>query len=498
MSKNKEPVHKDQADASSGEGGGGAARKSAETFGFYLAVINQCFDLVFKLTPVFMLAAGIMLWSFLREIGWTHLLLPTASSSSGLAFLAISALVFVGAAILLFLAPSLFLSPGLDFYAGRLTPARVKWILAGFAVAWTAFFAAIGLVDGLAEILPLPWFAAILYGAGLLGYAWPGFVAACEAWEKQSAAGQREADNEKQWRALFFEHWLKPGPDEAGEEGPVAGTSPEPRENAGSAAEKNGRKAPSWFAWLRPLLVVCMALVGVIATSFPLMILSRLWGDQLALSLGTVPAFFLMLACATLAVSPGFAYLHIRSQNVNSIVAAKCASAVAFGLAYVSLFAMMYAPVRDRVFHALEIQSPQKEYFLVSSPVAAQALGMLGFPLAAMPASVSDWRSKPPGAKPGADTPAKPDAAAKEGAPAKPAAPAKPDTPMIVQAWVGYSFGDTVLLCRWRAGERVEKRDAPFHEGSSGGNACLPLARSELRRLPNVWPEKTPAPPDGS
>ena len=34
----------------------------------------------------------------------------------------------------------------------------------------------------------------------------------------------------------------------------------------------------------------------------------------------------------------------------------------------------------------------------------------------------------------------------------------KLDTPLVVKAWVGYSFGDTVLLCKWQAGERRKER----------------------------------------
>jgi len=140
---------------------------------------------------------------------------------------------------------------------------------------------------------------------------------------------------------------------------------------------------------------------------------------------------------------------------------------------------MMYAPIRDRVFHMLDIQSSQKEYFLVSSPVAAQGLSMLGFPLAEMPVSVSAWRKRDESGNSNADRSKQLNREE------------FPNAPLIVQAWVGYSFGDTVLLCRWRDNDRARRRYVPFQDGYSISNACLPLALSELRRLSNVWPDKS-------
>ena len=58
----------------------------------------------------------------------------------------------------------------------------------------------------------------------------------------------------------------------------------------------------------------------------------------------------------------------------------------------------------------------------------------------------------------------------------------KLDTPLVVKAWVGYSFGDTVLLCKWQAGER-RKRGGGSDDGHLKNNVCVPLARSELRRI---------------
>lgn len=510
MNGNDDAMHKKQMEASPPRGGAGIKRNPAgRAFNFYLETINQCLDVILKISLVFMLGSGIMLWAFLREIGWTHLLLPTASSPSGLAFLAISAVVFVGAVILVFLTPSLLLSPGFDFYEGGLTPARVKWILVGIAMLWTIIFAIIGLVDGLSEKLSWFWVVGVLYVVGLLGYALPGLISACNACEKQEIGygqrnGARDVDTERLWRSVFLQHWLMPYSGDVKVEAIAGETPPTPEGLADRTALNASRKVPPWFAWLRPFVVVFMVLIAVLATSSPLLILIKLWGEQLEAGLGTIPAFFCVLLCAVLAVLPAFIYLHTRSQNVSSAVAAKCASAAAGFLVFLSLFAMMYAPIRDRVFHLLDIQSSQEEYFLVSSPIAVQALGMLGFPLRAMPTLAVDLGKKATGAELDIKKTPNGDAVAVAGSSVEPirekelgaterrdkakteGLAVKPDMPMIVQAWVGYSFGDTVLLCRWRAGEGAAKRDVPLDDGHSRNNVCLPLARSELRRLPRA------------
>ena len=458
-----------------------------------------------------MLGSGLMLWSFLREIGWTHLLLPTTSSPSGLAFLAISAVVFVGAVIVVFLSPSLFLSPGFDLYEGGLTPARVKWILLSFAALWMILFVAIELFDGFAEDFSWVCVLSGLYFFGILMYAAPGFSAACKACEERNDNGRREGandeDTEKLWRATFRNHWLAPRPDDGS--AIVSGEEREfvLRDRAGSSGRNGGRKIPIWFQWLRPFLVVLLVLISVLATSSPMLILIKLWGHQLESNLGTVPALILVLFCAGLAVVPAYVYLHKRSQNVSSAVAAKFASLAAGGLVFLSLFAMMYAPIRDRVFHLLEIQSSQEEFFLISSPVAARALNMLDFSLITMPASVvglSGWEAaavqettnSPLGkaaVRPTASTRGiqmADDPATIPGGTSSLKVLSMPDTPVIVRAWVGYAFGDTVLLCRWRTGEREEKREIVLEDGHSRNNVCLPLARSELRRLPDLGFEK--------
>lgn len=510
MNGNDDAMDKRQMDASPPEGKTGKKINSAgRAFNFYLETINQCLDVILKISPVFMLGSGIMLWSFLREIGWTHLLLPTASSPSGLSFLAISAVVFVGAVILIFLTPSLLLSPGFDFYEGGLTPARVKWILVGIATLWTVIFAMIALVDWFPEKFSWPWAVGVLYLVGLLGYAAPGLIAACNACEKQEAdGGQRkgagEDDTERLWRSVFLQHWLMPCLGDAKVEAMAGKTPLAPEKHADPTALNTSRKVPAWFGWLRPFVVVFMVLIAVLATSSPLLILIKLWGDQLESGLGTIPAVLLVLLCAVLAVLPAFIYLHTRSQNVSSAVAAKSASVAAGCLVFLSLFAMMYAPIRDRVFHLLDIQSSQEEYFLVSSPIAVQALGMLRFPLTAVPTLEVDPSKKAVGAERDMGKKTNGDAVAIGGTSAEQVREkergaterrdktkteelaVKPDMPMIVKAWVGYSFGDTVLLCRWGAGEGIAKQDKPLEGGRSGDNICLPLARSELRRLPRA------------
>ena len=135
-----------------------------------------------------------------------------------------------------------------------------------------------------------------------------------------------------------------------------------------------------WIDWIRPLWVVLLAWGVVLMTSFPVLVLIQFWGEQLEFRLGTALAIFLIMVAAGSAVLPAYIYLYVRSRNENAVIAAKRASMAVVPLVLIAVLAMtLHAPIRDRVFHALGIQGPQEEYFLISSPMAAQALSMFGF-----------------------------------------------------------------------------------------------------------------------
>lgn len=489
IKKNEEFMLSTQKDGAPEKGKETAKKSAGEVLSFYLTVINQCVDLVIKMGPVFMMGAGMMLWSYLREIGWTHLLLPTASSPSGLAFLAISALMFVGMAILAFLIPSIIFSPVFDPYPNRLIPKRVPWILAGMIALLLAYLEAVGLIDGFADEFSTGWMIVSLYLAGVLGYAAPGLAAACRDWEKQGQSGNIcEKCRERSWRTIFREHWLMLRSEDA--EAPGGGGL---KDNDGGAEHNNTKEVPVWIDWIRPLWVVLLAWGVVLMTSFPVLVLIQFWGEQLEFRLGTALAIFLIMVAAGSAVLPAYIYLYVRSRNENAVIAAKRASMAVVPLVLIAVLAMtLHAPIRDRVFHALGIQGPQEEYFLISSPMAAQALSMFGFPKQVMSLRELDLQKQALVA--GANVEGKLDGTSEQDVAVQsgtsvqqtktaPDSSLKLDTPLVVKAWVGYSFGDTVLLCKWQAGERRKKREAGSDDGHLKNNVCVPLARSELRRI---------------
>ena len=153
------------------------------------------------------------------------------------------------------------------------------------------------------------------------------------------------------------------------------------KDNDGGAEHNNTKEVPVWIDWIRPLWVVLLAWGVVLMTSFPVLVLIQFWGEQLEFRLGTALAIFLIMVAAGSAVLPAYIYLYVRSRNENAVIAAKRASMAVVPLVLIAVLAMtLHAPIRDRVFHALGIQGPQEEYFLISSPMAAQALSMFGFP----------------------------------------------------------------------------------------------------------------------
>ena len=239
-----------------------------------------------------------------------------------------------------------------------------------------AYLEAVGLIDGFADEFSTGWMIVSLYLAGVLGYAAPGLAAACRDWEKQGQSGNIcEKCRERSWRTIFREHWLMLRSEDA--EAPGGGL----KDNDGGAEHNNTKEVPVWIDWIRPLWVVLLAWGVVLMTSFPVLVLIQFWGEQLEFRLGTALAIFLIMVAAGSAVLPAYIYLYVRSRNENAVIAAKRASMAVVPLVLIAVLAMtLHAPIRDRVFHALGIQGPQEEYFLISSPMAAQALSMFGFP----------------------------------------------------------------------------------------------------------------------
>ncbi|MFY2570073.1 hypothetical protein [Achromobacter ruhlandii] len=429
----------------------------------YLAVANQCTDLVIKLSSIYLLVSGWLLWTHLRNLNWTQLFLVSTSSPSGLAVLAAGMLAFIGLVLLVLMVPSILWLAGMELYApNRPVPKRVRWVLFLLAFVLAGVYVAAGLCDELGEWVSPQRVFGIGILLGVFIYGMPAIWQAVKEGDGDCSKMRRLLW--KSWTySLLTEHPVKSlirrsmngtgGADVGGIWLPLV-------EKRAAMSDPNkfilaGKKILSFFL---PVFVVLLILVTALLTSLPILVLARLFGKSLESFFGTAPAWIFLVFCGMLTLTPVFIYLLERSRNRGVVESAKQAFIASAAIVVLGMFSLMYAPLRDRVFSLLEIQSVKKEFFQVLSPSGAMALKSLDFSLVEMSVAkkeVKQWS--------GGD--------AAEGL-------------LIVQAWVGYAFGDTVLLCKQRVSEEWYSDPMQMH-----ANTCLPLARTELRRMTDVWPD---------
>lgn len=433
----------------------------------FFDITSRSIDFVLKLTPIYMLLAGAMLWVHLAQLGWVSLLLPSATSASGLAFLAVSALAFMGAVIVVLLLPSFLLLSCSDIYLPeRSMPQRVKWILLATCAAWSIGFGLIGVSDKAGEILTLPRLIIGGMALGVAGYALPGIVAVI----RRSDGSCLDVRNKflERWSLALQSHGKAvPGSMRGGARmnAPARGGFVLPnleRQPEGSAGHGKARRFLG--AVFLPLWLIWMIWSAAFLTSLPVLVLGRLFGDTIESTLGAFNGWILLVVAGMLTMLPAFTYLHARSQGADPNASAKQAFIAALLLAMLTLVALPYAPIKDRVFSLLEIQSTEKSYFQISSPSAAAALENLGFAVADIPPE--------------------------RGKDGKEAATPGPAKMTFVYAWVGYAFGDTVLLCK-RQVSAIQSRDPLykdpiFLDAKRPANTCMPLQRADLRRVPEM------------
>ncbi|MFF7396619.1 hypothetical protein ACFZAI_09220 [Achromobacter sp. NPDC008082] len=439
----------------------GASKKGARTA--YFDIANRCIDFILKMTPIYMLFAGLMLWFHLRELRWVSLLLASATSPSGLAFLAMSALTFLGAVIIVLLLPSFLLLCCSDVYRpDKPMPKRVKWILLAIAFAWAVSFSLIGVSDEMGSVLTFPRLFAGGFALGMLGYALPGTWAML--WRGDGSCIDA--------RTKFLASWNL----SLASQGPARPASPRNAtrmnaaargglvlpnlERSAEAAVANGPVRRFLGGIFLPAILILVIMVATFLTSLPILVYAMAFGTAIESSVGTLTGWILLVAGGMLTMLPAFAYLHERGKNQDPGASARQAFITAGLLALLTLLFLQYAPIKDRVFSILEIQSTRKDFFQISSPAASAALGKLGFPVFEI---VDEEKMSAARIRRGSAAPL-----------------------TIVQAWVGYAFGDTVLLCKRQVSER-RHIDPLYLVVKEPENVCLPLLRAELRRMPDAW-----------
>lgn len=406
---------------------------ASDSFLNHFDAIKKWLDFIYKLTPLFPLWAIFVLWVYLREIGWVQLLQPSIASVNGLALLAMVALLWVGASLLVLVMPSLWAWMGDIVYApDKPVPHRVKYILLGLSLLWLVALCLIQMsIIASNDLLPI---FCILYGVGVLAYAAPGL---CQAYSLKSK-GCLEI-----WRRLWT-CWTQSLAVEVKSQ--VASESNDATRNS---------FAKSCFKVCAPLWVVLTIILSAMLIVYPIVYLLGRVGESWEADLGTWPTLILISLCGVVSVVPACMYWNSRGLG-RSYSSAWKATAMS-GCIILLVAALLIIPRiswRDEIFTQLHIRSSTEENFLVMSDQATKGLKQLQF----------DMR--------------------------------KLEGLTIVRAWVRYEFGDTVLLCKqiWKKTDLSAKgsssvEDRQTIEVEAKGDVCFPLQRSELRPWRGAFPE---------
>jgi hypothetical protein len=103
-----------------------------------VSVVKDGLDILWRIAPLTLLAAGLLLWSYLREIGWPDLFRDSALSASGLLFLVLAAFVLAVTFLAIFLAPSFIMVTTIqELHRKGLVQRDVIRLYAGGVVGWT-------------------------------------------------------------------------------------------------------------------------------------------------------------------------------------------------------------------------------------------------------------------------------------------------------------------------------------------------------------------------
>ena len=145
----------------------GSLRKWIDRIKETISLSKDFLDVVIKMSPLGLVPPAIMLWVYLRRIGWNELILESLGSASGLITLLACTLIFMLVLMLQFCFPSLLIAPLsglLDQEKGNLRIRLPLTLLClGLPIAWTVVYSIsvlclpdIGLMSvGLATLISL-------------------------------------------------------------------------------------------------------------------------------------------------------------------------------------------------------------------------------------------------------------------------------------------------------------------------------------------------------
>lgn len=137
------------------------------TFREDLVLVKDILEVAWKIAPVSLVPAGLVLWSYLASIQWTGLFYESAMSGTGLVFLVLGAIVMMFLLIAVFVVPSLLIilmSQSLE--KAPIAPTEVVRLYRVTLVAWIASLLLLLIDNQLAFWVPvaIPLLCGTFYG----------------------------------------------------------------------------------------------------------------------------------------------------------------------------------------------------------------------------------------------------------------------------------------------------------------------------------------------
>ncbi len=345
----------------------------------------------------FSAAAAILLWAYLKEVGWISLFLPSVASASGLLTLAVGGALFGLAIAAAVIYPSIILI----FFAGddREIP---KWLMyvqlfVLVEMAGLVFFDSYYLNNELYLLLLMVGAYAIAMGF----YCILSWFAAPKMSNRTLRDRLRSA-----WEGALPKS-----------EGAVL-----------------RRRRHGW-----PFAVVVAMMFSALALAIPATVFMGLIKDESPVESPRYWVWALLLIYILLLIMPVILFWADRGRGLNYRKSVVRAMILMLFLFLTAFWVTPRSTFSNRILELVHVRSASEEIFIVSSPVLSDALKSLDFPIGEVAG-----------------------------------------THVTVRAWVRYSFGDIVLLCKgpWRRQNvQIDENDMTRERA----NRCIPAQRGELR-----------------
>lgn len=296
--------------------------RAKDTYKEAISIIKDTLDVAWKLAPLALLPAALFLWVYLRSIHWTSIFQESATSSAGLIFLIVAAMLIAFAVLLQFIVPSMLLIGTMWYYRQDSTipktvPRLYRWATCG----WLA---------GFAIVIAL--------------------------------------DSSKIW--IIFASAFVPALTYALIQRKTLGAQVEP------GASRHG-------AWIYAFGLALSALATMTATSIPLLValnaaaqyVGGSWQEKLL-------GFFVCLGTTFASLLPGYMYLNARTWNAGLYRPLKLALLGVFFLSYIVFsIAAFFTPVSSTVLRLTGVYSNEPQSFQVLQPSLAAALAAAELPM---------------------------------------------------------------------------------------------------------------------